>query len=194
MMKKLLVVILVLFLTGCVTTSKVNTGENTLGGRLVVKLEGPWNQINAPGMGPAQIWTMEGLPIDQLLIYTGLKDGEAIHDESSAGKAKAKSFKFRSSMEPDEIVALFEGMFTRDGSVFKLLKLKPADFAGSKGFYFEYSLTRKSDNVTLLGLGYGSQNKGELFAMVYQAPRLTFFSRYQSTIDKIAQSAFIKAN
>jgi hypothetical protein len=193
-MKKLLTIVLVLMLTGCATASKVSkvsSGENALGERLTVTLEGAWNQIKAPGMGPAQIWTMEGLPIDQLLIYTGLKDGEAIHATSSS--AHSKNFTFRSSMEPDEIVALFEGMLTRDGSSFKLLKLEPSNFGGTTGFHFEYSLTRKIDSVRLSGMGYGAINKGELFAMVYQAPRLTFFTRHKNSIEQIALSARIKS-
>ena len=44
---------------------------------------------------------------------------------------------------------------------------------------FEYALTRKVDNVELLGLGYGTVSKAELFAIVYMAPRLTFFARHR---------------
>lgn len=190
-MKKLWVVVMVLMLTGCVSASRVAPGENTLGERLKVTLDGAWNQIKAPGMGPAQIWTMEGLPIDQLLIYTGLKDGEAVHATNSGTNSKSKNFNFRSSMESDEIVALFAGMLTRDGSNFKLTRLEPSKFCEANGFRFEYNLTRKVDNVQLSGIGYGAISKSELFAIIYQAPRLTFFSRHKSSIEQIALSARI---
>jgi hypothetical protein len=133
---------------------------------------------------------MEGLPVDQLLIYSGIKDDQAIHEESRG--SSSKSFKFRSSMQPDEIVALYEGMLTRDGSSFKLVKLEPAPFGGGKGFHFEFALTRKYDNVQLAGLGYATVSEGELFALVYMAPRLTFFSRHQARVEGIAHSAIIK--
>jgi hypothetical protein len=94
-------------------------------------------------------------------------------------------------MQPDEIVAMFEGMLTRDGSSFKLVKLEPASF-GEKGFRFEYQLIRKVDNVQLSGIGYGSVSKGELFAIVYLAPRLTFFSRHQGRVEQIARDARLK--
>ncbi len=190
-MKRLLIVLLSVALAGCVAAVRVESGQRVLGERLVVNLDGPWNQINAPGLGPAQIWTMEGLPVDQLMIYTGIKNDEAIHAERNDGKTK--SFKFRSGMQPDEIVALFEGMLTRDGSRFKLVKLAPAAFGGGKGFRFEYSLSRKVDNVQLSGIGYGTVSKGELFAIVYMAPRLTFFSRHQTRVERIAQSALVKS-
>jgi hypothetical protein len=84
-------------------------------------------------------------------------------------------------------------MLTRDGSRFGLVKLEPSAFAGSKGFHFEYTLVRKSDGAQLLGLGYGAVVNSQLFAIVYQAPRLTFFSRHQAEVEQIARSARVKA-
>ena len=189
-MIKLAAVLLLAVLTGCATVAKVDSGERTVGDRLVLTLEGAWNQISAPGLGPAQTWTMEGLPVDQLLVYSGLKNGQAIHAEG--GGAARKSFTFRSGMQADEIVALFEGMLTRDGSSFRLAKLEPVAFAGGRGFRFEYSLTRKIDNVQLSGVGFGVVDKGELFALVYAAPRLSFFARHQGRVEQIARSARMK--
>jgi hypothetical protein len=48
------------------------------------------------------------------------------------------------------------------------------------------------DNVQLSGIGYGSVSKGELFAIVYLAPRLTFFSRHQGRVEQIARDARLK--
>lgn len=185
------IVLIALALAGCVSVAKVETGNRNIGERLEVTLTGAWNHVNAPGLGPAQTWTMEGLPVDQLLVYSGLKDGEAIHS-TSAGMTDKKTFSFRSGMEPHEIAALFEGMLTRDGSTYKLTRLEPAVFGGQKGFRFEYALTRKLDNVQLSGVGYGTVSRGELFALVYMAPRLAFFSRHAPVVDKIARSARVK--
>ena len=192
-MTRLLVAMLVFLAAGCATVSvkKVETGEQGVGDRMQLTLEGPWNHVDGPRMGPAQIWTMEGLPIDQLLVYSGIKNEELVH--AAAGGGARKSFAFRSSMQPDEIAAMFEGMLTRDGSSFKLVKLEPVTFGGEKGFRFEYSLTRKFDNVQLSGLCYGAVSKGELFAVLYQAPRLGFFPRHQPRVEQIARSARIKS-
>ena len=196
-MKKLLALGLSLVLAGCASVARVDSGDRAVGERLVLHLDGAWNQIDAPGIGPAQVWTMEGLPIDQLLVYSGIKDGEAINASgrsvaSNSGSPSRKAFNFRSTMQPDEIVSLFEGMLTRDGSVFKLTKLEPAKFGGDKGFHFDYSLTRKVDNVELSGVGYGTVDKGQLYAIVYLAPRLTFFPRYKASVERIVRSARLK--
>jgi len=155
-----------------------------------VTIEGAWNHLQAPGLGPAQTWTKEGLTVDQLLLYSGIKDGELVHPKSR--NDKVKDFAFRSKLQPEEIVAMFEGMLTRDGSSFSLSKLEPSPFGGLKGFHFEFMLTRKLDNVILSGTGWGAVSKGELFAIVYMAPRLVFYPRHVGQVQKIAMSAKVK--
>lgn len=188
-MKNVLVAALMLLMTGCASVAKVDSGDRVIGERMNVKLDGAWNQVNMPGLGPVELWTMEGLTVDQLRFYVGLKDGQAIHPDRGGTK---KSFSFRSSMQADEIAALFEGMLTQDGSAYRLLKLEPMPFGGEKGFRFEYALTRKSDNVQLSGVGYGAVHKGELFAIVYVAPRLAFFARHAGRVERIARSALVR--
>ena len=196
-MKKLVALVLLLILAGCATVVKVGSGEKAVGERLVLNIDAAWNQVEAPGIGPAQVWTMEGLPIDQLLVYSDIKNGDAISASgrniaSNTNGAAAKPSKFRSNMQPDEIVSLFEGMLTRDGSTFKLNKLEPARFGGDKGFHFDFSLARKIDNVRLAGIGYAAVDKGQLYAIVYLAPRLAFFPRYKANVERIAKSARLK--
>src|SRR5689334_15391310 len=132
-MRTLTLLLLVTLLAACATvsTQKMESGDRSLGERMVVNLDAAWNKVALPNTGPAQTWTMEGLPVDQLLIYSGVKDGEVIH--GTVFGSKLKSFAFRSAMQPDEIVAMFEGMLTRDGSAFKLVKLEPSSFGGAKG-------------------------------------------------------------
>lgn len=193
-MKIILVALLMLAVAACVSVAKVESGDRPIGDRLVVTLDGPWNQINAPNLGPAQTWTMEGLPVDQLLLYSGIKTGQTIHAERGAGGSgpQPKVFAFRADMQPDEIVSMFEGMLTRDGSRFQLVKLEPAPFGGGKGFRFDYALTRKIDNVQLTGIGYGTVSKGELFAIVYMAPKLAFFARHVARVEQLCRSAWVK--
>lgn len=189
-MRILLAVLVAALAAGCAGIAKVESGQQTIGDRLVVDLEGAWNHISGPGVGPAHTWTMEGLPIDQLRIYVGVKDGELVHQADNSGRLK--NFSFRSSMQAEEVVAMFEGVLTRDGSVFNLAKLEPVSFAEQKGFRFEFTLIRKVDNVRLSGMGYGTVFKGELYAMLYAAPQLGFYARHQRSVEHMARSARLK--
>ena len=188
-MRILASIILLSLLGACAVATKINSGDVAVGDRLQLKVDGAWNQVTAPALDPAQAWTMEGLPIDQLLIWSGVKDGEAIHPSGASGK----TFNFRAGMQPDEIVALFEGALTRDGSTFKLAKLEPSSFGGGKGLRFEYSVVRKVDSVQISGVGFATVDGGELFAMIYNAPRLEFFARQSGRVEEIARSAKVKA-
>lgn len=189
-MKTLLSVLLLALLAGCATVKKVDSGTHSVGERLSISIDGDWNHLDFPSIKPAQVWTMEGLSIDEFLIYSGIKDGQAMHPENAAGDKK-RNFVFRSSMPTEEIVSMFEGVLSREDTAFKLLKLEPYRFAGRGGFRFEYERIRKVDNVQLRGVAFGAVDKGELFALVYQAPRLTFFPRHLARVEAIAKSAAI---
>lgn len=190
--RSLVVVVAVLLLAGCVSVEKVSTGAQSIGQRMAVQIEGPWNKVNLPN-NVAQYWTMEGMPIDQLMIHSDIQHDGLLHAESSANTdGRVKSFRFRSDMTPDEIVSALAGTITRDGSSFTLVKLEPLPFGGQKGFRFEFQLLRKSNNLHLKGVGFGAVSKGELFSIIYLAPRMGFFDRHAASVEKIASSARIK--
>ena len=189
-MKKLLLLVVILVLAGCANIRKVESGAHAVGERLALQIEGPWNHVDFPGIKPAQAWTMEGIYVDELLIYSGVNDGEAMH--SSAASANKKDVTFRASMQTEELVSMFEAVLTRDGSTFKLVKIAPQDFGGKKGFAFEFERTVKVSHVVQQGMGFGAVDKGALFAVVYVAPRLTFFPRHRANVEAIVRSAVIK--
>jgi len=187
-MKKLLLYCLILALTGCASVRKIEPGTAKIGERFSVKVPTAWNHLDFPYLKPAQIWTLEGRTVDELMIYTSIKEGQVMHTENSG---KQKNFVFHSSMQTEEIVSMFEGVLSRDTSTFKLIKLEPYPFGGKKGFRFEYERIRKADNVQMQGVGFGAVDHGELFSILYQAPRLNFFSKHIAKVEAIAQSASI---
>jgi hypothetical protein len=193
-MRRLLLVLLAFELAGCAVPTKmekVDSAQQNVGARLEMTLAGAWNHFQSAQIAPARVWTMEGLPVDELRVYAGVKSGEAI-DAGGPAVAGAKKIEFRAGMQPDEIVAMFEGLYTKGGSTFKLDKLEPWSFGGEKGFRFEFTFTRKVDGVVNLGVGYGAVSKGELFALLYVAPRLSFFPRSKGKVEQIARSARLK--
>ncbi|MBI3094882.1 MAG: hypothetical protein HYY97_08430 [Rhodocyclales bacterium] len=190
-MKNLLILSLALLLAACASVRKVESGANPVGERMSINVDGNWNHLDFPGIKPAQLWTMEGITIDELMVYSGIRDGQVMHSESAASD-KQKDFAFRKAMQTEEIVSMLEGVLSRDGSTFKLRKLEPYAFGGKKGFRFEFERIRKIDNVQMRGLGFGAVDREELFALVYQAPRLTFFPRHEARVEAIAKAVSIK--
>jgi hypothetical protein len=182
-----LVLGLVLVLAGCANVAKVGPGDTVVADRLAVKLDAAWNHVNVPGL-PGVVWTQEGLALDALQFWVGVKDGQPL---APAGKDQ-RPLTFRATMEPQELVALFQGAMSRDGSTFTLDKLEPATFLGGKGFRFQYTLVRKSDEVKLSGVGWGAVRGSELHAMTFNAPRLAFFPRHVAKVEQVAANARLK--
>lgn len=183
---------LVLTLAACANVSKINTGETTVRNSLTVTVDTAWNQFERGMADNTPTWTVEGITIDTLQFYVGIKDGELIAPTPNNGKGTLP-LAFKASMQPADVVALYQGLFTRDGSSFTLDKLEPAEFVGTRGFRFEYSLTRKVDDVRLKGIAYGAVRQGELFLINYSAPRLAFFPKYVGRVDALVKTAKVKA-
>lgn len=95
-------------------------------------------------------------------------------------------------MQAQDVVEFYESFASRDGGVFKLEKLAPSRFLGAGGFRFEFSRVRKSDEVRLRGIGYGAVLSGELFLMVFEAPRIHYFAKHLAWVETTAQSARLR--
>ena len=175
-------------LAGCAQMSHVTSGNVTVKQRLVVTVDRPWNQFERVGNDSTPTWTQEGISVDELRFYVGLKDGELIAPTPNEPKGQ-KPLAFKSAMQTQDILGLFESYYSRGGSTFTLDKVTPSTFIGQSGFAFEFSSIRKSDEVRLRGMGWATVRNGELFVITYTAPRLAFFPRGSGSAEAIARSA-----
>jgi hypothetical protein len=192
-MRRVFIVMVAALVAGCAAMSKVEPGQQVVSDRLMVDLDGPWNRFNRSGLAGLDVptWTVEGFTVDRLQFFVAIKDGEPIADRPK-GAREQRPLTFHASMKAHEIVALFEGLYTQDGSTFTLDGIEPVSFVGGPGFKFSYTLVRRADDVKLSGVGYGAVQNAELTAIVYSAPRLGFFPRYRAQIEKMALGARLK--
>lgn len=179
-------------LAGCAAVTQVATGDVVLRDRLVVTVDKPWNQFER-GLGDnTPVWTQDGITVDALRFYVGLKDGELIAPTPSQPKG-VQPLAFRSTMGAQDVARLFEALVARDGSSFTLDRIEPAPFIGQNGFRFEFSSVRKADDVRLRGQAWGAVRNGELFLITYTAPRLAFYPRGVANAEAIAKSARVRS-
>ncbi|HEY6510566.1 MAG TPA: hypothetical protein VI032_01225 [Burkholderiaceae bacterium] len=183
---------LAMLAAGCAQMSQVSAGDVTVRQRLVIKVDSPWNQFERIAGDTTPTWTQEGITVDTLRFHVALKDGELIAPTPSEPKGQMP-LAFKSSMQPSEVISLFEAYYSRDGSTFKLDRVVPATFVGQQGFQFEFSSVRKTDEVQLRGIGWGAVRNGELFVITYTAPRLAFFQRGVGGATAIAKSARVSS-
>jgi hypothetical protein len=192
MHRLLLALTLALLIGGCAQVTKIGPGEAIVGERIGVPVDSGWNQFGGQfsGSNSTALWTTEGVAIDQLNFYVGIKEGGVI--AANPGKDQ-RPLAFKASMQPHEVVALFEAFYTRDGSSFKLDKLEATEFLGQRGWRVQYTVVRKFDDVKLSGSAWGAVRGGELFAMTFTAPAVGFYSRQIGRIEKVAAAARFKS-
>lgn len=181
-------------LAGCASVTKVE-GEQTVRGRLALRVDAAWNHLKIPGQEqPFESWTQEGMALDHLRLWAGLRDGQPLMTPAPvpAGQKPPRVPVFREGMAPDQLASLFETLYAADGSQVQVTRLDPAVFAGQAGLRFELSIVRKRDEVQLSAVGWVAVHRGELFAMTYAAPRLGFFARGRPGVEAVAASARIR--
>jgi hypothetical protein len=190
-MKKLVSLLLIAVLAGCASVVKVE-GDQMVNQRMAVKVTEAWNKM-PNGSQPYELWTQEGVTLDQLRMWAGIKSGQNLMTPppSGSGQKAARVPTYTAGMAPDQLVNLFELMYSADGSLVTMDKVEPGTLAGEKGVRFEFSVTRKSDDVQLRGVGWVAVRQGELFAASFVAPRLAFFSRLRPLAERVVQSARI---
>jgi len=196
--KRLWIAMAAVALAACATPTKlrpptvvqVEPGQQAVADRLELQLDGPWNRFDRTDKDAIPTWTVEGFSVDRLQFFVGIKDGADIVKRKTK---EQRPLTFYSSMQPNDVVALFQGWLTQAGSTFTLERLEPIPFLGENGFRFRYTLTRRSDDVRLAGVGYGAIHQGELTVILYSAPRLGFFPRYEAQIEKMALGARLKS-
>ena len=179
-------------LAGCAAVSKVDSGEALIRNRLVVQVVEPWNQFERGLADNTPTWTHEGITVDALQFYVGVKDGELLAP-TPTGRRGIEPLTFRSAMQPADVMALLQSLLTRDGSSFSLDRLEATEFVGARGFRIEYSMVRKLDEVRLRGVAFGAVRNGELFLINYSAPRLAFYPKHAAGVEALARSAKVKS-
>lgn len=197
-MKKILIVLLVALLAACTTISKVE-GDQVVNNRMAVKVSDAWNKVSPAGnKQPFDMWTQEGIPLDHLRFWAAIRPGQALLTRPPgsvpAGQKAPRVPTYMAGMRPDQLVNLFEILYSADGSIVSTTKVEPAVFAGEKGVRFEFALTRKSDDVQLRGVGWVSQVKDELFAATFVAPRLGFFPRLLPKAESVVRTVQIRGS
>lgn len=195
-MKKLAIVLLFALLAGCAGIVKVE-GDQVVNDRLSVKLPEAWNKLTAIGsQQPFETWTQEGAALDQLRFWAGVRPGSALmalpRGGVPFGQKAPRVPTFGEGMTPDQLVSLFELMYSADGSRFTATRVEPATFAGEKGVRFEFTLVRKRDDLLMNGAGWVVVRNNELFAATFVAPQLAYWRKLAPKAEAVVASARIK--
>jgi hypothetical protein len=193
-MKKTIYLTLVLslaaLLSACGTVVNQLEGEQRLGQRLSVQLPTAWNRFVQDTSVPYQVWTQEGLVLDQLRIWAALQAGQAlIQKPAYDGKKEAQLPTFSTGLRPDQWVGLLEAAYAADGSVVSIEKVEPVTWAGARAVRFEFALARRGDDLALRGVGWATEKDQAFYAAVFTAPSLHFFGHLLPQVQALMRTA-----
>jgi len=195
-MKKIILAALITVLAGCGTTIVKVEGDQLVNNRMRVRVTDAWNKVSlVNNKQPYDIWTQEGMALDQLRLWAALPSGQSLvvsTQSTPSGQTAPRLPTFMAGMQPDQLVNLFEVMYSVDGSLVTMNKVEPTVFAGEKGVRLEFAVMRKSDGVQLNGVAWAAIRKGELYAASFVAPRLSFFPRLVSKAESVVKTAQIQ--
>lgn len=188
--------LLAITLAGCTSIARVE-GEQVLNGRLSVQTGEVWNKVSlARSAQPYEVWTQEGLWLDHLRLWSGIRPGEVLHRRGGgslvSGSRAPRLPTFHAGLAPDQLVNLFENVYSADGSIVTMTRVEPASFAGQPGVHFEFAVVRMADGLPLRGEGWAAVRNDELYAATFVAPRLSFYARLRPQAEAVVRSARIR--
>jgi glutamine cyclotransferase len=184
------IAILALLLASCTVFSIVEPGQVTVKDRMTVTVPKPWNRYGSLTSSLSEMWTADGLPLDNLWFYAGVPDGETLRRTHASSDKRLP--KFQAAMTPVEVVEMVEGYATLDGSTFRLERLSALTLAGGPGFRFDFRTLRKGDEVELRGTGFGTIRDGKLYMVLFTAPATFYFAKSVAQVESIAGSMTIR--
>jgi hypothetical protein len=199
--RRFLLLAAVLLLAACANVQRME-GDQVVNDRLVVHVTSAWNLVSDPwDKDPYDTWTQEGVPLDHLRFWGGVRPGQPLMTKpyvfSRAADAKEPRVPtFRVGLGPERLVALFEELYANAGEV-TITKVEPTVFAGQKGVRFEFTLVRRRDDLAMQGVGWAAVRSDptwgeELYAATFVAPKLSFFQRLLPMAEEVVKTAHVK--
>jgi hypothetical protein len=201
-MKKILsALLLAVALAACTTVDRMH-GDQLVNESLSVHVTDAWNKVTDPWEGdPYDTWTQEGLPLDHLRFWGGVKPGQPLmvkpmvfSRQPDARDPRVPTF--RMGLPPEKLVSLFEELYATAGTV-TITKVDPTIFAGQKGVRFEFTLARRADDLNMKGVGWVAVRPNreygeELYAATFVAPQAAFFKRLLPMAEAVVKTARAK--
>jgi hypothetical protein len=150
----------------------------------------PWNKAPRPWYLPrtAEVWTMDGLQLNELTFYGGIEDGKRIIRQSAVGREQQLPT-FKADMTAQEVVEFVESSLrvTFGTMVFTVTSLKPMTISGQPGFQLDYESV-DGDEVKRKGRVGGLIHDGKLYLLIFEAAALYYFDKDSQEVDRLLAS------
>lgn len=150
-----------------------------------VQTELDWARVRIPRR---EIWTIDGTPLNQLTIVSGIKPKEHVFLEARQRKGRPDGPWFRAGMRPDEVRDIILDALRGGGwADVEPEALRPARFGDVPGLRFDFSLANQR-GLAYRGLAAAAERNGRLTVLVWMAPTEHYYGRDAAAVSAMFDS------
>ena len=182
-MKKLLIIISALLLSGCNQYALVKPEPVKVKG-ITVSPANPWNSApSIDSIGGRPTWTTDGVILNSVTFFPAIKDGKPLFKSSQ----KEQFPIFTTDMLPNELVEIVESSIAKKlgATISSRGGLKPMMIDGNQGFQFNFDFIT-GDDVPRRAFIAGAVKGEALYLMFYQATSLYYYDKYLQDVMSMA--------
>jgi hypothetical protein len=156
---------------------------------LTVTPKSDWNRWSSRPSNKGEVWTLDGVSLNELSFFAGIAAGESIYKERN--KKDKPLPKFDPKMTLPDVVQMFEASnrIIMETSLFKIDQVEPARLAGHNAVRFTYEYTVKDEEVRRKGEGRAAVIGGKLYLINFAAPALHYHDAGIEEVRAIMDSA-----
>lgn len=142
---------------------------------LTITPKSDWNRWSRRPSTKGEIWTLDGVALNELSFFAGVASGESLFKERN--KKDKPLPKFNTNMLAPDIAQLFESSLRiiLETSLFQIDSIEPAKFAGNDGVHFTYRYTVQADEVRRKGEARAAIIGGKLYLINFVAPEIHYY-------------------
>ncbi|GAB2491947.1 hypothetical protein [Arenimonas alkanexedens] len=144
-----------------------------------------WARLKAPRQ---EQWTIDGAPLNQLLIISRVKSGEHVFLGAKQRRGRPDGPWFRTGMRPDEVRdVVLDGLRGSGWANVRGSDLRPARWGASPGLRFELALDNPG-GLMYRGMATAAEREGRLTLLVWIAPAEHYYGRDADAVSRLFDS------
>jgi len=172
-------------LAGCTYYSLVQAGKTDIAGVYTVDTSIRWNKVTDRH---TELWTVDGLGLQQIRFVNGLSDGDKLFAQEKKGEMPT----YKSDMSFLEVQEFIETSAIVTGvTEIKTTGFRPEKFGSLDGFRAEFSYTAE-DGLLRDGFVVGTKKDKKLYLIIYDGARLHYYPKHKVDAEGIVHSIQIK--
>lgn len=181
MKMRLVLKVLIVLLTGCVSYAAVGPGALDYNG-MRIQTSQAWNlaptQATPAARSESKVWTQDGILLDRIMIIPGVPSGESLFKPLSPDEALPV---FEADMLPNEIEELTESsivkLFGEGGAAVETTNLRPHRYGDNNGFLFDLNVA-VSDGPNYKGVAGALVVSERLYLIFYLGAEPYYYEKH----------------